>query len=320
MATDHGRVPGSGPWQTEDLRLAFEARIDRGEKVETGDWMPEEYRDEARRLVLMHAMSRLVEAMAEREWVAAAPSLEDRIAMVAMVRENLGYAEMVLRLAEDLLPEPVPEPGGLLAQLTAGRVRYQTVYGRPLTGWADVVVLLWLVSGAAVILHSGFVGSSYAPYARVLTRIVQSEEFHAQQGQTLAERWLNASLVNRGQLQEALNRWWEDLLLFFGPPEHWPGTHQLRALRYRLRTKSNEELRQRYLSVYVPRLRSLGLQPPDADLAFQPAARVWRYTAPDWGRLAAPPDQGPVLRRLALRRIGYESARDHLAGVGPARP
>ena len=122
-------------------------------------------------------------------------------------------------------------------------------------------------------------------------------------------------------VQEALTRWWPALMMFFGPPK--PGEarreargagfsfHQAANLRFRIRPKSNEELRQRYLSKYVPRIRSLGFAIPDPTLREDPTTKVWTYQPPDWERWRAIiTNHGPCsASRLNLRRMSYAEGR-----------
>ncbi len=61
-------------------------------------------------------------------------------------------------------------------------------------------------------------------------------------------------------------------------------SHQAANLRFRIRTKSNEELRQRHLSKYVPRIRSLGLAISDPTVRQDPTTKEWIYQPPDWKR------------------------------------
>ncbi|MBI3579840.1 MAG: phenylacetate-CoA oxygenase subunit PaaI, partial [Ignavibacteriales bacterium] len=44
----------------EQYLAEFEARIARGEKIEPGDWMPDEYRKNLIRMISQHAHSEIV--------------------------------------------------------------------------------------------------------------------------------------------------------------------------------------------------------------------------------------------------------------------
>ena len=58
-----------------------------------------------------------------------------------------------------------------------------------------------------------------------------------------------------------------------------------RDLHWRIKAKTSEELRQEFLTIYVPRLRELGLTIPDSDLERHDETGVWAYAEPDWNEL-----------------------------------
>ena len=65
-------------------------------------------------------------------------------------------------------------------------------------------------------------------------------------------------------VQEALDRWWGPLMQMHGPRTD-PAKD--RDLYWRIKEKTGEQLRQEFLSTYVPRLWEIGLFPPDPELA-----------------------------------------------------
>jgi ring-1,2-phenylacetyl-CoA epoxidase subunit PaaA len=80
-----------------------------------------------------------------------------------------------------------------------------------------------------------------------------------------------------------------------------------RDLAWRIKNKGNETLRQEFLSVYVPRIREIGLEIPDPELRQDPDTGRWLYTEPDWKELyAVVTGHGPrSAARLELRRLSY---------------
>ena len=87
---------------------------------------------------------------------------------------------------------------------------------------------------------------------------------------------------------------------FFGPPSD-PARDLL--IMYRVKTAGNEELRQRFLERYVPRIWSLGFTLPDPTLRRR-GEGDWEYRQPDWEELKrVVTNHGPdSQRRLRLRR------------------
>ena len=56
-----------------DRLKEFETRIDNGEKIEPGDWMPEAYRNNLLRMMSQHAHSEIVGQLPEGKWIPHAP-------------------------------------------------------------------------------------------------------------------------------------------------------------------------------------------------------------------------------------------------------
>jgi ring-1,2-phenylacetyl-CoA epoxidase subunit PaaA len=89
-----------------------------------------------------------------------------------------------------------------------------------------------------------------------------------------------------------------------GPPT--PPEKDLDLTVWRIKTRSNEQLRQEFIATYVPRVWALGLRLPDPVLAQQPDGS-WAYSPPDWAELrAVVSNHGPrSAERLAFRRLSY---------------
>ena len=81
--TDHSEILNEDP-----VRLAeFEARIDRGEKIEPTDWMPELYRKQLIRMIEQHAHSEIIGALPEGTWITRAPGFKRKLALMAKVQD-----------------------------------------------------------------------------------------------------------------------------------------------------------------------------------------------------------------------------------------
>jgi ring-1,2-phenylacetyl-CoA epoxidase subunit PaaA len=109
----------------------------------------------------------------------------------------------------------------------------------------------------------------------------------------------------REMVQEALTRWWGPLMQMHGPRS---SREKDRDLFWRIKARTSEELRQEFLSIYVPRIRELGLEIPDPELRHDEAAGEWRYSEPDWDELrSVVTGHGPKSQeRLDFRRLNHE--------------
>jgi ring-1,2-phenylacetyl-CoA epoxidase subunit PaaA len=298
-------VPTGGGDDPEKL-VAFEARITSGDRVEAGEWMPGKYRAECLRLIQMHANSELMGALPEREWIPRAPTLSRKMALVAKVQDEIGHAQLLYRVAEDL-GKPRPQ---MIADLLAGISKFHNVFHYPAETWADVIVIQVFVDGAAMQTQGSLRSCSYAPYARVLRRICYEEDFHIRLGidgfKTLAE----GTSRQRVMLQDALNRWWTPLMHFFGPRDQ-ASPHLETMIRWRIKVKSNDELRQQFLRQFAPLIQEYGMAVPDAGLRWDETAGLYVYSEPDWDEFRRIlRGEGPKTReRLALRNRVHDEHR-----------
>jgi ring-1,2-phenylacetyl-CoA epoxidase subunit PaaA len=292
---------------TADLHERFMERIQRGEKIEATDWMPDDYRKLLLKFIQMHGVSEIMGAFPEKEWVPKAPTLRRKLGIMSKVQDEMGHGQLLLRVAEELGAPLGITREQLISDIFTGRTKFHNVFHMPAPTWADAGIIGWLVDGAAIISQAALLDTSYAPYGRVLKRICAEESFHMQHGESIVLSLAEGTPAQRQMLQDALNRWWDSLLFFFGPPEISESAR--RMMEYRIRQKTNEELRQKFLSRYVPRIRSLGLTIPDPKLRYDDAAGKWVYTEPDWQKFSAMvrDNSGPKSQeRVNLRRRAHE--------------
>ena len=279
----------------------FEAYLAGGGKIEPTDPMPDAYRTAVLRFVEMHANSELMGVLPEREWIMRAPTLRRKLALTAKVQDEVGHAQLLYRVAEDL---GKPREA-MLDDLLAGVTKFHNVFHYPTRSWADIGLIAWLVDAAAIVAQQALRDSSYAPYARTMRKICWEESVHIMHGRDVVVTMATGTPTQRAQIQDALDRWWGPLMQMHGP--RTPPERDL-DLRWRIKAKTSEELRQEFLSIYVPRIRELGLVVPDAALRYDEDEGRWHYTEPDWAELrTVVTNHGPMSQaRLAFRRLARE--------------
>jgi ring-1,2-phenylacetyl-CoA epoxidase subunit PaaA len=283
----------------------FVAYIQAGGVVEADDWMPEDYRRAVIRFIEMHANSEYMGALLERDWIARAPTLERRIAITAKVQDEVGHAQHLYCVLEDL-GRPRAE---VLRDLSEGRAKYNSFFHYPTRSWADCGIIAWLSDAASIIAQKALLKTSYGPYRRILPKICWEEAFHVVHGREVIRALMEGTQQQREMVQEALTRWWPPLLYFHGPPT--PPEKDADLTRWRLKGRANEDMRQEFLSLYVPKIQKLGLTLPDPKLRFDAETQRWHYTEPDWelvrqvGRGHGPASQ----QRLEIRRRAMEENR-----------
>ncbi len=297
-----------------ERRAAFFAHIAAGGKVEATDWMPDDYRRQVLKFVEMHANSELMGVLPEREWILRAPTLKRKLALTAKVQDEVGHAQLLYRAAEDLGKSREE----MWRDLLAGKTKFHNVFHYPTETWGDVGIIAWLIDAAAIVAQQALRGSSYGPYARTMQKICWEESVHIMHGRDIVLTLVNGTPKQRAMVQDALDRWWAPIMQMHGfrtPPE------KDRDLAWRIKAKSNEELRQEFLAIYVPRILEIGLTIPDPELRYDEEAKRWRYTEPDWDELTrVVTGHGPKsAERLQFRQRHYADTawvRDVILGEG----
>lgn len=276
MSAPSTESPPESPARTEE----FLAHVHDGGTVEPHEWMPAEYRRRNLRFIQMHANSEIMGALPEREWIARAPTLTRKRSLAAKVQDEVGHAHLIYRVAETL-GKPRRQ---MYVELVTGRSPFHNVFHYPTFTWADVACVGFLVDGAAIVTQKALLRTSYAPYVRVMRRVVAEESLHFRHGEDVMLALASGTDEQFEMLQEAVERWWEPIMHFFGtdvardddPAIHWG-----------IKTATNEESRQAWMSQYVPKLWDMGIETPDPELRWDEDQDRWHYTEPDWDRLMA---------------------------------
>jgi ring-1,2-phenylacetyl-CoA epoxidase subunit PaaA len=282
---------------------AFEARIARGEKIEPGDWMPEAYRKQLIRMISQHAHSEVVGMLPEGAWITRAPNLRRKQVLLAKVQDEAGHGEYLYHSAETL----GVTRDEMLDDLLAGRAKYSNIFNYPTLSWADIGIIGYFVDGAAILNQTMLARCSYGPYARANIRICAEESFHMKQGKEMVIRMSTGTADQRQLVQDAIDRWWWPTLMMFGPHDaESPNTPQL--VRWGIKTRTNDELRQTFVNNLVPELHALGLEIPDPDLHFDQETENWLIGEIDWDEFwRVIHGDGPCNdQRLAARRQAHE--------------
>lgn len=260
-----------------DLEAEFQARIDRGENIEAKDWMPEKYRKTHIRQISQHAHSEVVGMLPEGNWISRAPSLRRKVALLAKVQDEAGHGLYLYSAAETL----GISRDKLVEQLLDGTAKYSSIFNYPTLTWADMGAVGWLVDGAAIINQVMLTKTSYGPYARAMVRICKEESFHQRQGYEIMLALCNGTEAQKNMAQDALNRFWWPSLMMFGPrDEDSPNTEQ--SMKWKIKKKTNDELRQQFVDQTVPQANILGLTIPDPELKWNDEKGGYDFGDLDW--------------------------------------
>ena len=259
-----------------DYQKIFDSKLEQNQFIEPKDWMPEDYRKNLIRQISQHAHSEIIGQLPEANWITRAPSLRSKLILLAKVQDEGGHG-LYLYTATETLGISRDE---LLNNLHIGKAKYSSIFNYPTLTWADVGAIGWLVDGAAIMNQVMLQRASYGPYARAMVRVCKEESFHQRQGYEIMTKLAFGTPEQKEMAQDALNRWWFPTLMMFGPPDS-KSSNSEKAIKWRIKRETNDQLRQKFVNQTKPQADYLGLTIPD-DLVFNELTGNWKFTDPDW--------------------------------------
>jgi ring-1,2-phenylacetyl-CoA epoxidase subunit PaaA len=163
------------------------------------------------------------------------------------------------------------------------------------------------VDAGAIVNQLANARGSYGPYCRALDRICAEESFHLKYGHHCVIHLATGTPKQREMMQEAVDRWWPPMMHFFGPSDKM-STHTQILTKWKVKMATNDECRQQFLDMYVPKIWELGLTIPDENLKKNTETGEWEFTEPDWEEFKRVINgDGPCNKeRLAVRRTAEE--------------
>jgi ring-1,2-phenylacetyl-CoA epoxidase subunit PaaA len=286
-----------------DLERHFEHTIERDQRIEPRDWVPDAYRATMIRQIAQHAHSEIIGMQPEGNWITRAPSLRRKAILLAKVQDEAGHGLYLYSAAETLGADRAE----LTEKLITGRQKYSSIFNYPTLTFADVGVIGWLVDGAAICNQVPLCRCSYGPYARAMIRICKEESFHQRQGFELLLTMMRGTDAQREMVQGSVDRWWWPSLMMFGPPDaESPNTE--RSMAWKVKRHTNDELRQRFVDMTVPQADALGVTLPDPNLEWNAEREHHDFGDVDWSEFQnVLRGNGPCNRqRVARRRAAHE--------------
>ena len=291
------------PAEDRAMLRRFQKRIDDEQKIEPNDEMPQAYRKTLIRQMGQHAHSEIVGMLPEGNWITRAPSLRRKAALLAKVQDEGGHGLYLYAAAETL----GVSREHMTRELLDGSAKYSSIFNYPTLTWADIGTIGWLVDGAAIMNQIPLCRCSYGPYARAMIRICREESFHQRQGFEIVMTLARGSPAQKAMAQESIDRFWQPVLMMFGPPDS-QSTNTDKSVKWKIKRFTNDELRQKFVDATVPQARFLGLRIPDPDLKWNKRRRSYDFGPIDWSEFRRViSGNGPMNRqRVEARRKAWD--------------
>jgi ring-1,2-phenylacetyl-CoA epoxidase subunit PaaA len=289
---------------TNDFEIRFQQKIDAEIKIEPKDWMPEAYRKTNLRQISQHAHSEIVGMLPEGNWISRAPSLKRKAILLAKVQDEAGHGLYLYAAAETLGMSREQ----MILDLNSGKAKYSSIFNYPTLTWADMGAIGWLVDGAAILNQVMLTRTSYGPYARALVRICKEESFHQRQGFESLLVLSQGTAEQRAMCQDAIDRWWWPSLMMFGPQDS-ESTNSDQSMKWKIKRKTNDELRQQFVDMCVEQVKLLNMTLPDPDLKWNAERNHYDFGEINWEEFwNVVKGNGPCNKqRLDARKMSHEN-------------
>jgi ring-1,2-phenylacetyl-CoA epoxidase subunit PaaA len=261
----------------QEFEKTFQEKIEEEIKIEPKDWMPEKYRQTLIRQISQHAHSEIVGMLPEGNWITRAPSLKRKAILLAKVQDEAGHG-LYLYSATETLGTTREQT---INDLHSGKAKYSSIFNYPTLTWADIGAIGWLVDGAAILNQVMLTRTSYGPYARAMVRICKEESFHQRQGFEILLVLSRGTKEQKEMCQDAINRWWWPSLMMFGPHDS-ESTHSDQSMKWKIKRKSNDELRQNFVDMIAEQVKVLGMTLPDAELKWNEERKHYDFGEINW--------------------------------------
>ena len=168
----------------------------------------------------------------------------------------------------------------------------------------------WLVDGAAILNQVMLCRTSYGPYARAMVRICKEESFHQRQGFESLLVLSKGTDEQKAMCQDAINRWWWPSLMMFGPKDS-ESTNSDQSMKWKIKRKTNDELRQQFVDMAAEQVKLLGMKLPDDQLKWNEGRKHYDFGEINWEEFwNVVKGNGPCNKqRLEARRKAHEEGK-----------
>ncbi len=255
-------------YSAEELKLFDD--IKNGKTYEATDEMPAFYRKHLLNLMWMQGDSEYSGALGYMPWIEKAPTLQEKVIVAQMVKDEMRHANVMYRLLDELGQDTLShtetkELGYKLEedQINIGFKRIKddyrvNIFYYNIKHWEDYILFNFLMDRAAGHQLQDTFNSSYLPWKKAIEGIYKEEVMHLAHG----DKWIKILAKDPAKkefLQERLNLWWPRVMNVFGNTQ---GQTNDLYVRLGLKQRTNQEVRTAFLKEIQELCDEVGLVVP----------------------------------------------------------
>jgi ring-1,2-phenylacetyl-CoA epoxidase subunit PaaA len=240
------------PWTEEQVQQHLAA----GKLVEGIQHMSPKYLEGMRRILTVSADTEFVSAPSYLRAAQHAPALNNFGSAMSIIQDELAHAHIGYRLLGDL----GVDMDELIYERPARSFKYPYAFDVPLNSWVELVCANALYDQAGFVLLSDvYQSSTFGPWKRALAKVDKEETFHLRHGRTWIRK-LCKEPDGKASVQQAVDWMFILTLEWFGLPDSLKQHSE--QLDYGFKGKSNDQLRQWWMSEVVPFMDEVGIRVP----------------------------------------------------------
>jgi ring-1,2-phenylacetyl-CoA epoxidase subunit PaaA len=245
----------------------FLKRIQAGEKIEATDAMPEEYRNALLQLLEARARGELLGAYGLSEGLAKAPSIQEKLVVAQIVKDEVRHAGVFYKCLEELGVDvenrikELDQAYGLThveSKKSTSNIEEKNNPNPQIETWEEFIMVNFCVDRYLAHHLADGEKSSYNPLAKACQSVLREEMMHISHGDMGVEQ-LAKDPKTRQEVQRVLNKWFPKTLNQFGPAD---------SPRYKIRRKwclivrDLDEIQEDFRKEIKERVVRAGLQMP----------------------------------------------------------
>lgn len=255
-------------YSAEEMKL-FED-IKNGKTFEATDDLPPFYRKHLLNLLWMQGDSEYSGALGYMPWIEKAPTLQEKVIVAQMVKDEMRHASVIYRLLDELGQDTLShvEKTDMGYKLEEDKVQigfqrlkddYRVnIFYYNIKYWEDYILFNFLMDRAAGHQLQDTFNSSYLPWKKAIEGIYKEEVMHLAHG----DKWikiLGKDPARRPFLQERLNLWWPRVMNVFGSSK---GASNDLYVNLGLKQRTNKEIREVFTKEIQEMCDEVGLTLP----------------------------------------------------------
>lgn len=250
---------------------ALKDQVHRGFMVETVEDMNAEYLEALKQTLIISADTELMSVPVTGFGPRFAPTVNAQISCVAIHQDEMGHNHIAVRLLADL----GVDTDWLLYERPWQQWKQPYLFAIRLINWSEIIVFHCFTDRTGyTLLADAYHNTSYGPWKRALAKVDKEELFHLRHGET----WIRKLIKDpdwRREIQTAVDWMFPMSCEQFGLPDHMKT--RTTQLEYKLKGKTNDQLRQDYITSAKKFADTVGIKLP---VHWNPVENKWDFDHP----------------------------------------